>query len=158
AGLPLVTLSACRAAEVGPLVGTEVFGLVTGLLGGGARAVVAGLWPVADAESLPLMAGFYRHRLTPDLPAPLALAPREALAPPAPLPGRPWPGAGAPPACRRRARLGAGWAAADSAGTPRACRCRTGRRRRPNGLHRADLPPATLTAGPRAAASDRGCC
>jgi tetratricopeptide (TPR) repeat protein len=86
AGLPLVTLSACRAAEVGPLVGTEVFGLVTGLLGGGARAVVAGLWPVADAESLPLMAGFYRHRLTQDLPAALALAQREALAGPASSP------------------------------------------------------------------------
>src|SRR5262249_42760475 len=34
-GLPLVTLSACRSAAVAPLVGREVFGLVTGLLGSG---------------------------------------------------------------------------------------------------------------------------
>jgi CHAT domain-containing protein len=80
AGLPLVTLSACRSAEVGPLIGREVFGLVTGLLGGGVRAVLAGLWPVADAEAGPLMWRFYRQRLTHDLAAALALAQREALA------------------------------------------------------------------------------
>ncbi|HKB37387.1 MAG TPA: CHAT domain-containing protein [Gemmataceae bacterium] len=82
AGLRLVTLSACRTAKVGPLIGTEVFGLVTGLLGGGVRAVVAGLWLLGDAETLPLMASFYRHRLAHDLPAALALAQREALAQP----------------------------------------------------------------------------
>jgi tetratricopeptide (TPR) repeat protein len=80
AGLPLVTLSACRAAEVAPLVGQEVFGLVTGLLGGGVRAVLAGLWPVADRETPPLMWRFYRHRLLHDLGTALALAQREALA------------------------------------------------------------------------------
>jgi tetratricopeptide (TPR) repeat protein len=79
-GLPLVTLSACRSAEVAPLLGREVFGLVTGLLGGGVRAVLAGLWPVADREARPLMWRFYRHRLTADLAAALALAQREALA------------------------------------------------------------------------------
>jgi CHAT domain-containing protein len=71
-GLPLVTLSACRSAEVAPLVGREVFGLVSGVLGGGARAVVAGLWPVADREALPLMWDFYRRRLTDNLAGALA--------------------------------------------------------------------------------------
>jgi tetratricopeptide (TPR) repeat protein len=79
-GLPLVTLSACRAGEVAPLAGGEVFGLVTGLLGGGVRAVVAGLWPVADAESPPLMWSFYRQLMRESLPAALARAQREALA------------------------------------------------------------------------------
>jgi CHAT domain-containing protein len=82
AGLPLVTLSACRSAEVAPLAGREVFGLVTGLLGGGVRAVLAGLWPVADREVPPLMWRFYRHRLLHELPTALALAQRETLAAP----------------------------------------------------------------------------
>jgi tetratricopeptide (TPR) repeat protein len=81
-GLPLVTLSACRSAEVAPLLGREVFGLVTGLLGGGVRTVLAGLWPVADSETWPLMWRFYRHRLTADLATALALAQRESLAAP----------------------------------------------------------------------------
>jgi tetratricopeptide (TPR) repeat protein len=78
-GLHLVTLSACRSAEVAPLVGQEVFGLVTGLLGSGVRAVVAGLWPVADREAGPFMWRFYRQRLLSDLPAALASAMRETL-------------------------------------------------------------------------------
>src|SRR5205823_397393 len=78
-GLPLVTLSACRSAEVAPLAGREVFGLVTGLLGGGVRAVLAGLWPVADRETLPLMWHFYRERLTHDLAGALARAQRAVL-------------------------------------------------------------------------------
>jgi tetratricopeptide (TPR) repeat protein len=78
-GLPLVTLSACRSAEVGPLVGKEVFGLVTGLLGSGVRAVLAGLWPIADREARPFMWRFYRHRLTNDLADALALTQRETL-------------------------------------------------------------------------------
>src|SRR5262245_60586716 len=41
-GVRLVTLSACRAAQVAPVAGGEVFGLVGGLLGSGARARVAG--------------------------------------------------------------------------------------------------------------------
>lgn len=82
-GLPLVTLSACRSAEVGALVGREVFGLVTGLLGSGIRGVLAGLWPVADRETLPLMWRFYRHRMLHDPATALALAQRETLAAPA---------------------------------------------------------------------------
>jgi hypothetical protein len=42
AGLRLATFSACRSGEVAPVVGRDVFGLVTGVLGGGVRAVVAG--------------------------------------------------------------------------------------------------------------------
>jgi hypothetical protein len=80
-GLPLVTLSACRSAEVRALVGREVFGLVTGLLGGGVRAVLASLWPVADRETLPLMWHFYRARMTADLGTALAQAQRETRAP-----------------------------------------------------------------------------
>jgi tetratricopeptide (TPR) repeat protein len=78
-GLPLVTLSACRSAEVGALAGREVFGLVTGLLGSGVRSVVAGLWPVADREALPFMWRFYRERLDADVPLALARAQRAAL-------------------------------------------------------------------------------
>jgi CHAT domain-containing protein len=80
AGLPLVTLSACRSAKVGPLVGAEVFGLVGGLLGGGVRAVLAGLWPVADEAAREFMWRFYRRRLTADLATALAEAQRESLA------------------------------------------------------------------------------
>jgi tetratricopeptide (TPR) repeat protein len=79
-GMELVTLSACRSAEVGPLIGREAFGLVIGLLGGGVRAVLAALWPVADAETRQLMWRFYQHRLLHGLPTALALAQREALA------------------------------------------------------------------------------
>jgi hypothetical protein len=82
AGLPLVTLSACRSAEVAPLVGREVFGPVLGLLGAGVRAVLAGLWAVGDREARALMWSFYGHRLTSDLAAALARAQREALAGP----------------------------------------------------------------------------
>jgi hypothetical protein len=67
---------------VAPLLGREVFGLVTGLLGSGVGAVLAGLWPVADRETLPLMWCFYRRRMTLDLAAALAAAQREALAAP----------------------------------------------------------------------------
>ena len=45
----------------GTLLGREVFGLVTGVLGGGVRAVLAGLCPVAAQEVTPLMWHFYRH-------------------------------------------------------------------------------------------------
>jgi tetratricopeptide (TPR) repeat protein len=79
AGLPLVTLSACRSAEVAPLQGREVFGLVTAILGGGVRAVLAGLWPVADRETVAWMWRFYRARLTSDLAAALTRTQRESL-------------------------------------------------------------------------------
>jgi hypothetical protein len=75
-----VTLSACHSGEVAPLIGREAFGLVIGLLGGGVRAVLAALWPVADAETRRLMWRFYQHRLLHGPPAALALAQREMLA------------------------------------------------------------------------------
>jgi hypothetical protein len=81
-GLALATLSACRAAEVAPLEGREVFGSVLGLLGAGVQAVLAGLWPLGDRETLPLMWSFYRQRLTCDLATALARAQREALSQP----------------------------------------------------------------------------
>jgi tetratricopeptide (TPR) repeat protein len=82
AGLPLVTLSACRSAGTAPLLGQEGFGLVTGLLGGGARAVLAALWPLPDRETSGLMYCFYRNRLEHDLAAALARTQRGALADP----------------------------------------------------------------------------
>jgi len=77
--LPLVTLSACRSAAVGSLQGSEVFGLVTGLLAAGVGAVVAGYWPVADRESVALMERFYQERLRMDLASALAQAQRAML-------------------------------------------------------------------------------
>jgi CHAT domain-containing protein len=77
--LPLVTLSACRSAEVGRLLGSEVFGLVPGALAAGVRAVLAGLWPVVDQTAPDLMCRFYYHRLTADLGTALARAQREIL-------------------------------------------------------------------------------
>jgi tetratricopeptide (TPR) repeat protein len=77
--LPLVTLSACRSAEVARLFGRELFGLVTGVLGGAARAVIAGLWPVADRETVPLMLSFYGHLMDHPPAVALAQAQREAL-------------------------------------------------------------------------------
>ncbi len=81
-GLPLVTLSACRSAAVGPLQGREVFGLVTGLLAGGLGAVVASIWPVADQESVALMERFYQERLRMDLASALAQTQRAMLSRP----------------------------------------------------------------------------
>jgi CHAT domain-containing protein len=81
-GLPLVTLSACRSAEVAPILGHEMFGLVSGLLGGGVRAVLAGLWPVADRETMRFMWCFYRERMAADLATGLARAQRQSLSQP----------------------------------------------------------------------------
>jgi tetratricopeptide (TPR) repeat protein len=77
--LPLVTLSACRSGEVASLFGREVFGLVSGVLGGGARAVVAGLWSVPDRQAMPFMFAFYHHLMAHDPTAALARAQRDAL-------------------------------------------------------------------------------
>ncbi len=79
AGLPLAVLSACRSAQAAPLHGREVFGLVAALLAGGARSAVAGLWPVADREAVPLMWAFHRHRITNAPGDALARAQREML-------------------------------------------------------------------------------
>jgi tetratricopeptide (TPR) repeat protein len=80
AGLGLVALSACRSAEVGTGLGRQTFGLVSGLLGGGVRAVLAGLWPLPDRETRAVVGAFYRHRRDTDLADALARAQRDALA------------------------------------------------------------------------------
>jgi tetratricopeptide (TPR) repeat protein len=85
-GLPLVTLSACRSLQVGRLIGDEVFGLVAGFLGGGARAVLGGLWPVVDRPAVDLMWRFYRHLMLADPVTALAQAQREMLGTPAATP------------------------------------------------------------------------
>ena len=78
--LRLLTLSACRSAQVSRLVGTEVFGLVTAAFAAGVRNVVAGLWSVLDEETAPLMWRFYRHRMLHDPVRALSLMQREAIA------------------------------------------------------------------------------
>lgn len=82
-GVGLITLSACRSAEVGPVLGREVFGLVTGLLGAGVRSVLAGLWPLPDRETRDLITAFYLQRRVTDLATAIAAAQREAIADPA---------------------------------------------------------------------------
>jgi tetratricopeptide (TPR) repeat protein len=81
-GLPLVTLSACRSAEVAALAGREVFGLTCGAMSGGVRAVLAGLWSVPDREALDVVWRFYRHLMVYDPCAALARAQRQVLAQP----------------------------------------------------------------------------
>jgi len=78
-GLPLVTFSACRSAEVGAMAGHDVFGLCCGALCGGVRAVLAGLWSVPDREALDIVWRFYRHGMMHDLATALALTQREVL-------------------------------------------------------------------------------
>lgn len=77
--LRLLTLSACRSAEVSGLIGREVFGLGAAALAAGVRNVVAGLWPVPDRETARLMWKFYRRLLTADPTAALAETQREIL-------------------------------------------------------------------------------
>jgi CHAT domain-containing protein len=55
----LVTLSACRSAGVRAYAGEGLIGFAWAFLHAGAKAVVAGLWPVSDESSGPLMARFY---------------------------------------------------------------------------------------------------
>lgn len=59
----LVTLSACETGVGDVRSGDDVVGLMRGLLYAGARAIVASLWPVADAQTTDLMVAFYRHLL-----------------------------------------------------------------------------------------------
>jgi tetratricopeptide (TPR) repeat protein len=81
-GLPLMTLSACSSAELAPLSGGEVFGLVGGLLAAGVRAVLGGMCRIPDRETAAFMWRFYRHAMTNDLAGALAGAQRETLAAP----------------------------------------------------------------------------
>src|SRR6185436_8040944 len=58
-GVDLIVLSGCRTAA-GPVVrGEGVQGLTAPLIAAGARAVVATLWPIRDADALRLVRHFY---------------------------------------------------------------------------------------------------
>ena len=59
----LVVLSGCRTAWGKELRGEGLMGLSHGFLRGGARTVVASLWPVDDAATARLMEAFYRGLL-----------------------------------------------------------------------------------------------
>jgi CHAT domain-containing protein/tetratricopeptide (TPR) repeat protein len=76
----VVVLSACRSAS-GPLIGGEgVMGLANAFFQAGARAVVAGLWPVRDRETSMLVDRLGRHLSEGrSLATALALARREML-------------------------------------------------------------------------------
>lgn len=58
---PLVVLAACRSQMGRALNGEGLLSLSRAFLQGGARAVVASLWDVADDDSRRLMRAFYRH-------------------------------------------------------------------------------------------------
>jgi tetratricopeptide (TPR) repeat protein len=68
----LVVLSACRSAGGAVLRGEGVAGLTAPLLAGGARAVLATQWRIADRSTLRLVDGFYAA-LAQGLPADQAL-------------------------------------------------------------------------------------
>ncbi|NNL65740.1 MAG: CHAT domain-containing protein [Myxococcales bacterium] len=58
---PLVVLSTCESAA-GPLLrGEGAMSLARAFFRGGARTVVASLWPLRDREAAELFDGFYRH-------------------------------------------------------------------------------------------------
>lgn len=57
----LVVLSGCDTARQGRLAGEERLGLGRGLQRAGAGAIVAALWPVADAEAVAFMTAFHRR-------------------------------------------------------------------------------------------------
>ncbi|MGL4647985.1 MAG: CHAT domain-containing protein, partial [Caldilineaceae bacterium] len=60
----LVTLSACSGALGEPLAGNELLSLAYAFLQGGARTVLAALWPVEDVRSVAFMTAFYEHLAT----------------------------------------------------------------------------------------------
>ncbi|MGE4296894.1 MAG: CHAT domain-containing protein [Desulfovibrionaceae bacterium] len=60
----LVTLSACDTGLGKAAAGDDVIGLTRGFLYAGANALVASLWPVADAETGMLMRAFYGNLRT----------------------------------------------------------------------------------------------
>lgn len=61
-GVDLLTLSACDTATGGTANGKEVEGFAVLAQQNGAKAVIATLWPVADASTNELMQAFYRIR------------------------------------------------------------------------------------------------
>ncbi|RKH88681.1 CHAT domain-containing protein [Corallococcus sp. AB045] len=57
----LVVLSSCRGASGAQLAGEGVLSLARAFFESGARAVVASLWPMRDAEAAELLERYYRH-------------------------------------------------------------------------------------------------
>ncbi|NOK23393.1 CHAT domain-containing protein, partial [Corallococcus carmarthensis] len=57
----LVVLSSCRGASGALLAGEGVLSLARAFFEAGARAVVASLWPMRDAEAAELLERYYRH-------------------------------------------------------------------------------------------------
>jgi CHAT domain-containing protein len=57
----LVVLSSCRGASGALLAGEGVLSLARAFFESGARAVVASLWPLRDAEAAELLERYYRH-------------------------------------------------------------------------------------------------
>ncbi|RKH54160.1 CHAT domain-containing protein, partial [Corallococcus aberystwythensis] len=57
----LVVLSSCRGASGALLAGEGVLSLARAFFESGARAVVASLWPMRDAEAAALLERYYRH-------------------------------------------------------------------------------------------------
>ncbi|QAT89031.1 hypothetical protein EJ065_7509 [Corallococcus coralloides] len=57
----LVVLSSCRGASGAMLAGEGVLSLARAFFESGARAVVASLWPMRDAEAAELLERYYRH-------------------------------------------------------------------------------------------------
>lgn len=66
--MQLATLATCRSAESAQLPGRERICLPTALLDGGARGVIASLWPVEDEASVEIMTALYQ-RLRTETPA-----------------------------------------------------------------------------------------
>lgn len=77
----LVVLSACSTGDGVLIVGQALYGLVSSLLDGGARLVVATRCPVEDAAMATFIGDFYdRLSQVPDVSAALAAARRAARA------------------------------------------------------------------------------
>ena len=77
----LVVLSGCETGSSQVLEGDELMGLARGFQYAGARALIASLWPVADAATADFMARFYGHLAAdPDARVALAAAMREEIA------------------------------------------------------------------------------
>jgi tetratricopeptide (TPR) repeat protein len=60
-GGSLVVLSACDGASAKTLAGDETLSLSSAFLAGGARGVVASLWPLHDRTTVAIMEQFYAH-------------------------------------------------------------------------------------------------
>jgi len=85
----LTVLSACATASGRVLSGEGVLGLSSAFLNAGVPCVIASLWPVADAATVPLMDRFYR-RLASGSTVAAALAEAQAQARLDPATGHPF--------------------------------------------------------------------